>query len=1253
MYYKHLLLLLLFSSVWGSALAEIRYEGLSTRCLVKTQAENFMYAGVQISGGEKEVKISAQAVSQIANNQFIPQIEVKTFPEAVSVYRDDNSALSTKLETTLTLSEGLYTITVSPATAAEGIAIVNAYETQNTDQNLESISTRCYIGTEAENAMIAGIKVKDYYSKAEFITYRIDDIANNSLLPTLHLQTFPDGQFFTEANSLYNNQNSGYDGNEKLLHRIQSVDQGLYTATIQPSTQAGVGIVTVGQPRTIQPVEKRGRIGFANPIRMKFSPDNKYIASDIGSYIIVTDVETGENIFLEFFFSGIYGSDDHVYTPPTGKLLLFSPINANGQILTAMNNQGIIQFWNTKTAERLFQIDAQTTEATATFTADGEWFILANNDKTLQIWDVSEGKQIGYLNGNGIDDLNHVTASDDGKYIAAGTNSTIYIWELATRKQITTLSANADNAQFHPRENALLTAAGSVLYLWDIFTSEKIAELRGHTTPIIFFELVQKGSVVVSYSENETNTRYWNVNYPLDPLSATPPKPIILKPNPYMLSEITPNGSDTTIAFHSNLEFFAVTGDDTSIYFKQILDSVWYPQIQVEQATTITPTTPITDISAPTQVGESDANLAATASFTLSPDGRTAVIHPEKDTTIYFWDVVTDQKIGQLKGQTYYPEPMVFSPDGRILAFGAWDKAIQLWDVTTGKSLFRLEDNPNRVQSIAFSPDNQTVATGFHSDPTLRLWDVTTGQLKMTLEGHTAPVSSITFHPTENILITSSNIETGLQIQGTIKRWSATTGELLSSHQMGHVKSLVFSPDGNTLIVSENEYDIAILDTVTMNKINQLNSRFTTEHLAFSSDGKTLASSNHLDTELWNMDTNTSVAQVSGSGASQFVGNSTVLASSTSNAIDIKLQNSSELIQQDASTTIAIQRTLPPHHAPGNFTKTLHYNFSPDGRFFASGVNRYDDAVWLWDAVTGRKLFNLGKVYDYGPFKMSLDSLTYATQYAASYVLSLDFSSDGKILAESGSDIFQYRIMLWNTETGQKIGQLAGHKRRVKLVKFSPDGKILASRALSKEGENIAGNSTPFSDDKVIRLWDVTNQTEIRQINLDYSDDSNIVEQLEFSSDGKTLVAVFSDNVIRSWDVATGQLKVALTDNQYDTQIASLSSDATLMASTKTDSNAIQIWDITTGQLLQTLMGHSDTVDSLLFSLDNQTLISNSADSTILFWDIKTGRIRYTIPTANSFRSDKMQLNADGNQLAIVDSKGLTIQLWDISTYLK
>ena len=285
------------------------------------------------------------------------------------------------------------------------------------------------------------------------------------------------------------------------------------------------------------------------------------------------------------------------------------------------------------------------------------------------------------------------------------------------------------------------------------------------------------------------------------------------------------------------------------------------------------------------------------------------------------------------------------------------------------------------------------------------------------------------------------------------------------------------------------------------------------------------------------------------------------------------------------------------------------------------------------------------------------------------YVYELTYSSDGKLLAVSGT----MGIWIYDVHTGEERNLLLGHgSGGVSAVAFSPDNQLLASGSRDKTirlwdphtgqhkatftGHQDAVYSVAFSpngqklvsggEDETIRLWDVATG----ELLLTFAGHAGGVSNVMYSSDSEMLASHGWDGTIHLWDSNTGEFLRSLTRHTGKIYSIAYSPDGTILASGAED-GTIRLWETNTGQLKATLTAATDGegVNSVLFSPNGQTFVSNNyGDDEIQFWDVASGQRLKTI-TSPKDTTDNIVFSPDGNTLANAGRDG-TIRFWDVAT---
>jgi len=274
--------------------------------------------------------------------------------------------------------------------------------------------------------------------------------------------------------------------------------------------------------------------------------------------------------------------------------------------------------------------------------------------------------------------------------------------------------------------------------------------------------------------------------------------------------------------------------------------------------------------------------------------------------------------------------------------------------------------------------------------------------------------------------------------------------------------------------------------------------------------------------------------------------------------------------------------------------------YSLDGIFLVSGSS--DKTIKFWDVQTGGVIKTLCGHTD--------------------WVCSVSISADNTMIASASDD---RGICLWNVRTGN-CHTIVKYKDYAKSVAFSP----INSQLLFSSGNNA------------VQQWDITGY----KIGSPIPGDNAI-----FSPDGTQFV---------SWEWNTVTIRKADSGVTFkrikpvnETSYCCFSPNGKCIAIAA--SHAIYLWDITGPNpcLIQTLIGHSDTVTSLVFS-SPCNLISGSIDNSIKFWQIGALPADLVLPNSKSSSLNlslikSVSLQARDDLAFSIDSAGV-VKTWDILT---
>jgi WD40 repeat protein/transcriptional regulator with XRE-family HTH domain len=411
--------------------------------------------------------------------------------------------------------------------------------------------------------------------------------------------------------------------------------------------------------------------------------------------------------------------------------------------------------------------------------------------------------------------------------------------------------------------------------------------------------------------------------------------------------------------------------------------------------------------------------------------------------------------------------------------------------------------------------------------------------------------------------------------------------------------SVAFSPDGKTLATVDSKgarlWDVDTGRQVAVPSAEPGSGQ--PSSLAFSPDSKTIAVSNATGVQLWNAGTGRQAGK-------PFAANKTSFMVFSPDGKTLATTNGQGVQLWDLATGQQIGATLTYHDA-----SITSMTFSPNGRILASWGK---GTVLLVDVATGRQINE--------PFSNGGG-------------LSAAFSPNGHTLAIGDGD----GARLWNLAAGRQLGPVAGAGTGdAQAVAFSPDGAMLAT----------GGNQG-------VQFWDLATGS---QIGPTLTSNDGPVESLAFSPDGKALAAGTEDNTLL-WKLTTAAFRqfrppksvplwwssASVVFSPDGNTLAVLDYPHVRLAGTAT------LWDVAAShQISKPVAITSGSPEAFVPHSSPQTLVTGIWPDGLRFWNATTGQLISSRLLAAD--STLLAISPDGTMAATVSHNDHSVQVWNLAT---
>ncbi|KAF9911790.1 hypothetical protein EC991_002092, partial [Linnemannia zychae] len=557
--------------------------------------------------------------------------------------------------------------------------------------------------------------------------------------------------------------------------------------------------------------------GFTSGIvSIAFAPDHQQLAFGDMKGVLRTWIFT-ETLTASTFCDGHNGGiSDIAYSP-------------DGQLIATASQDGFVRLFegsSGRPVEKLSGHDGGV--SSVSFSSDNKFLASGDSDGVIILWCRETGQLIHHLEGHQ-GPISKVLFSPNGTQIASSSfDKTVRVWSITGNCQRTYVGhlEGVTSIAYSPNDEHIVSCSeDSSIRMWNSRSGSTGPIFRGHTDHVVSIAYSPDGKQFVTCGRDKKFRRW-------DCPAATKGAVIFGHTNAvssgmfsYSTVKRHKGDSDKTIQPTPMRSCWANTALHVS--FKERTSSivVSLSGSLVAAASGRLVYLKDKDTHAPTDQLTLTGHSKNVTCIAFSPDGK-HIASGSFDRMIRIFNVSSGKLVCQLVGHKRAVSSVTFSSTGDRIISGSEDGNVRLWDSSglvestedsTANRLLEIltyEGDRCSLVSVAISPDNRWVAAG-GDDAAVRVWDTSdpTGTYPVTLKGHEASVNRIAFSP-DNVHLASGGSD------GAVRIWNFEKNrqERVMDHggsDSSSVKCLTYSPSGRQLASGGDNKKVKTWDVST------------------------------------------------------------------------------------------------------------------------------------------------------------------------------------------------------------------------------------------------------------------------------------------------------------------------------------------------------------------------------------------------------------------------------------------------------